>query len=720
MLEVPTSDFYDLQRKTFHQVIALTLAFAWACLWINDLFLAALPSTAIIYCLAVALICAASYQLQKWRPRAASHLFVIGLWVCQVWGTQYYRAPLFLYLLAIPCLIASILSTRFIALGLTIASSLVIVMSDVTPAPEPLVALWAMFLTGAIVLGSVYRALENTQNYQDYFRDQMHNARAHRAELMKLTKALREAQESLVHVNNQLRHAHRAAEETRRLKAQFAANVSHEFRTPINLIVGFSEMIVTTPQAYGTPLPYAYRADLHAIYRNAKHLQGLINDVLDISQLEAGQMIIVREEVDFAVILAETADLARDLIEGRGLVFRVTIPENLPTLAVDRLRIRQTILNLLSNAARFTDKGTVHLWAEVDNTYLIIGVSDTGIGIATAEMERIFEEFYQSARVEGRGKGGSGLGLTLSKRFVEMHGGLLRVESAGIPGQGSVFRILLPLNAPDRPEPVRARLSAPETVHEAREFIVLDNDSAVTQLFERYASKHRAIGVSSVEDAARLAQAACLAIVVDKQKVGVLADTLPADSLVPVITCQMPSGRREMQQRGVTDYLVKPVSADALLKILSKLPGQIRTVMIIDDDPDLVRMFSRILQAAPNGYQVWRAFDGQEGLAMMRQQAPDAVILDLLMPNVDGWAVIDQMKADPLLARVPIVLASARGAVDAILPTTDGELAAHKPGGFQPVELVRCIEALVEAFSPANGPIHAENPPVWEASVNNR
>jgi signal transduction histidine kinase/DNA-binding response OmpR family regulator len=721
MLESHTGDFYDLQRTTFHRVVTLTLIVAWVYLWINDLFLNALPRTSIGYCLAISLVCAASYAIQKRRPRAAPHLLVIGLWVCLIWWAQYSGAPLALYLLSTLGPIASVLTTQRSAFALTFASSLVIVMSPIPAGPEPLIVLWIVFLTGTVVLANVYWTLENTQNYQDYFRQQMYDAREQRAELVKTSKALRAAQDNLAHTNRQLRQAYRAAEEARRLKAQFAANVSHEFRTPINLIVGFSEMIVTTPQAYGVPLPYVYRADVHAIYRNAKHLQGLINDVLDVSQIEAGQMLIVREEVDFRALLTETAALARDLVESRGLGFQVALPDHLPTLPVDRLRIRQIILNLLSNAARFTDSGTVKLWADLEGADLCIGVSDTGIGIPSGEMGRIFDEFYQSESALSRRKGGSGLGLTLSKRFAEMHGGILRVESAGIPGQGSTFRLLLPLSASGGSKSIGLGLATPEPVRETREFLVLDDDAAVTQMFERYAGKHHAIGVSNAEEAARLAGTISpAAIIVDKQRAAVLEDAIFSASPVPVITCQMPSGRRAMQQRGVTDYLVKPVSADALLNALSELAGQIKTVLIVDDDPDLVRMFGRMLQAEPHSYQVWKAFNGREGLAMMRQQPPDAVILDLLMPDMDGMTVIEQMKADPLLAQVPIVLASARGAVDAILPTTGGELVVRKPSGFQPIELVQCVEALVSAFTPASGPMLAENLPVWGASAYNR
>src|SRR5258708_6886459 len=282
-------------------------------------------------------------------------------------------------------------------------------------------------------------------NYQSYAIAQMEEARDHRAELMKLTKALQETREELGLANIQLRHAHSAAEEAGRLKAQFAANVSHEFRTPINLIVGFSEMIVSNPQAYREPLPRAYWSDLQTICECAKHLQSLINDVLVMSQIEAGYMAMVKEFVD----------------------------------------PRQVILQV-----------------KVDTKQLTMSITDTGTGIRQEDISHIFDAYYRAEESDFRRSRGSGLGLTLSKQFVSSHGGSLSVESSGISGMGSTFAVILPL------EDYTIHRSAPqEGKHRAIEgdcFVVVDNDPAILKLFERHASKHRALGAQTIEEAFHL------------------------------------------------------------------------------------------------------------------------------------------------------------------------------------------------------------------------
>src|SRR5258708_12644999 len=214
-------------------------------------------------------------------------------------------------------------------------------------------------------------------NYQSYAIVKMEGARDHRGELMKLTKALQETGEELGLANIQLRHAHSAAEEAGRLKAQFAANVSHEFRTPINLIVGFSEMIVSNPQAYREPLPRAYWSDLQTICECANHLQSLIKNVLDISQIEAGYMAMVKEFVDPRQVILDATNLAREMIEGAGLVFNLIMPDHLPSMWIDRTRIRQVLLYLLYNAVLFTNKGLITLKVKEYYMNLPISISES-------------------------------------------------------------------------------------------------------------------------------------------------------------------------------------------------------------------------------------------------------------------------------------------------------------------------------------------------------
>src|SRR5258708_5261111 len=415
-------------------------------------------------------------------------------------------------------------------------------------------------------------------NYQSYAIVQMEEARDHRAELMKLTKALQETREELGLANIQLRHAHSAAEKAGQLKAQFAANVSHEFRTPINLIVGFSEMIISNPQAYREPLPNAYWSDLQTICECAKHLQSLINDVLDISQIEAGYMAMVKEFVDPHQVILEAANLAREMIEGAGLVFNLIVPDHLPSMWMDRTRIRQVLLNLLSNAVRFTNQGSITLRVEVDTKQLTINVTDTGTGIRQEDTPHIFDAYYQAEESGFRRSTGSGLGLTLSKQFVLSHGGSLGVESSGIPDMGSTFTVILPLE-----DYAIRRPALQEEKHRATEgdcFVVVDNDPAILKLFERYASKHRALGVHTIEEAMHSLKTVNPTAIVagnDRDREDILQRTRELGNQITVITCPMPSGRRALQVQGVIDFLVKPVSHQSLLPAIERVRVPVHT-----------------------------------------------------------------------------------------------------------------------------------------------
>ena len=199
------------------------------------------------------------------------------------------------------------------------------------------------------------------------------------------------------------------------------------------------------------------------------------------------------------------------------------------------------------------------------------------------------------------------------------------------------------------------------------------------------------------------------ALIVDNQRyrITALVDTYARfwGIRTPIISCSMPSGRRILRSLGIADYLIKPVTSEALLHTLDGLHAPIQRVLIIDDEPDIVRMFSRMLQNASQPYQIWKAYNGHEGLMLMQEQVPDVVILDVLMPEVDGFGVIEHMKAHPALANIPILLTSARGTFDAITPSTDGIVSVHKPAGFQPIELIRCVESIINTLTPTTEPM---------------
>ncbi len=699
----------DLQRKLFTSLVTLAAAVAWAGLWVT--ILTATHMTAVVFLIdaLIGIICLVTYQVHRRYFRLAVTIFLISLWLSLAAENQLLNSPAVLYFFAIVCLMASLLTDRITSIAVLGAS--LAYLAAFGPALtwdtlifSPITAVGGIWLIGTIVFYRVQAALDVDWSYQNYIVRQMNEAREHRGQLMRLTRTLQETQHDLQQANTHLRHARNAAEESRRLKAQFAANVSHELRTPINLIVGFCEMIVTAPEVYGVSLPGAYRADLHAIYRNAKHLQSLINDVLDLSQIEAGRMTVIKEECDPLQVIEEASVLARDLIESKGVKFEVSLPDHLPSMWLDRTRIRQVLLNLLSNAARFTDHGTISLTVAVAKQNLQIVVADTGIGIQESDLTQVFEEFHQLESSLSRRQAGSGLGLTLSREFIHMHGGRIWAESQGL-NRGSAFYISLPLSNKNVLWAAGEPGMPASEIEEPKYFAVWDTDPAVIQLFERYSERHRPIPVHSLEEALNVVDTVDPAALV----IGSVSDNTPdaVDRLrekTPVITCPTPAAQYAVQQVSRVERLVRSVTVQDLTDAFEHLGQAIRTVLIVDDERDIVRMYSRMVQTISESYELWTAYSGAEGLEIMQQRRPDVVLLDLEMPDVDGRPLLDLIHADDTLAKIPVILLSGKGTVDAIQPFTQGKISVTKPNGFQPLELVRCVETLLDAFTSANGP----------------
>jgi signal transduction histidine kinase/CheY-like chemotaxis protein len=702
---------YDVQASTFADLLACIAAGIWLVLVVYYLVVGYPPAAGLILWAMVQGIIAFAYWQHNDHFSMSVYIFVAGLWICNLIAVYIFGVSIFLYLFSLLCVLGSVLTKRrlLVLLNSLTTAFLLIRLPSTDPGHSllsPILFMWLSLLISLTAHRSLYRALDLAWIHQDYANRQMEEARDHRRELMHVTKALREAKEDLVRANTQLQHARSIAEEARRLKAQFAATVSHELRTPINLIVGFSEVLVNSPQSYGEPLPSAYWTDLNTIYRNGRHLQGLINDVLDVSQIEAGQLTIIPEETDLARIVEEACDLVRDEIRHRGLAFNVIVPKEILRLRIDPLRIRQVILNLLGNAIRFTEQGAISLEVSQVEQQLRIVISDTGIGIPPAELHRVFEEFHQLDGSLARKHGGSGLGLTLSLRFVELHGGRLWATSTGVPGEGSAFTLALPITA-KAPWETRGPAYAGLQGAQPRNFVVLDDDPAIAQLFTRYTKTHAVTVASTEAEAIRIIDTIePSALVMDCRRVAhqIEQHQLRAGRPIPIIECPMPSGKRTMQEYGIADYLIKPVTFEQLSRAVQALNIPIRSILIVDDEKDIVRLFTRLLERMSKTYQIRKAYSGREGLQLMRHQRPDLLILDLLLPEMDGFAVIEQMKAAPELADIPILLASAHGGFDAVQDVTFGKLAVSKRLGFQPVELVECVEALVGTLRPATGP----------------
>lgn len=524
-------------------------------------------------------------------------------------------------------------------------------------------------------------------------------------ELTRALSSLNVAQDRLEHLNHELAWAREAAEEARRLKAEFAANISHELRTPLNHIIGFSQVMVTAPESYdGDVLPESYRGDVEAIHRSARHLSQLIDDVLDLSQIEAGRMGLAKTRADLGEIVDEATAVVRGFLESKRLRLSIDLSPDLPPVLVDRTRIRQVLINLLSNAARFTDEGGIAISGRFDESDVVVSVSDTGSGIPPQDLPKVFEEFRQ---LDGstRRQGGSGLGLTISKQFVELHGGNMWVESE--IGRGSTFSFSLPNASPNivtasfsKDYSLWDRLAA-EWTEGQKVLGVLSNDPSVARLVRRFLDGFTIVGIDRLEAVQSLCDedrldALLLTAPSTSEGLAQVAKNLSLPPSLPVVVCSLPSRRDLERELGVASYLVKPVGHDVLLDAVAGLGPLVRRILVIDDDPNTLRLFERMIHSGPRRYRVQKLVEGAQAIEVMRRSQPDAVILDLLMPDVDGYAILADMRRDPRLRAIPVIVVSARGAEEEEIVAD--AIAFTRRAGLSVGELTRFVKSGVPAL----------------------
>ena len=526
-------------------------------------------------------------------------------------------------------------------------------------------------------------------------------ARDRQGELARALKALDNSYIVLRRTQGELVAARKQAEEAQLMKEQFAANVSHELRTPLNIILGFSEVMSLSSEVYGdVRWPPILKQDVNQIYRSARHLLDLIDDVLDLSRFEFTGFVLNREIVSLSAHLRETIEMARDLFHGRSVHLQADIPEDLPVMEIDPIRIRQVLLNLLANASRFTEKGAVKVSAQRADRSVVVSVSDTGAGISADKLPFLFDEFYQADRSLSRQHGGTGLGLAISKRFVEAHNGRIWAESQ--LGAGSTFSFRLPLSEADGMLgfPVRPNPQEPAVAETHRLVLVVDPDAAVTAMIDRHVKGYKAVQVDSLERLPEQVlqhhpQAVIVNIPPGEGNLGELS--LPVS--VPLIECSLPSQAWVADNLKVAACLIKPITSELLLQAVAGL-GNVHDVLVIDDDRGFCHLVERMLHASGDGYQVRRAYDGETGLDELRGQPPDLLLLDLIMPGIDGFMILEAIREDPRLAGIPVILLTATSLAEDALARCRGQVVIRRPEGLRPAEVLRCLEAVVGVLEP--------------------
>jgi signal transduction histidine kinase/DNA-binding response OmpR family regulator len=468
----------------------------------------------------------------------------------------------------------------------------------------------------------------------------------------------------------QLERQSAALEIAGRHKSEFLASMSHELRTPLNAIIGFSEVLLE--RMFGE-LNERQDDYLRDIWSSGKHLLELLNDILDLSKIEAGQMVLNRSEF----VVSESLEYCLSMVRERALKQRIQLslevdPE-VGLLDADRLRFRQVVLNLLSNAVKFTPEGgRVDVRAFIRDQDLVVLVADTGMGVPAEDRERIFDSFQQGTRPSGQVEG-TGLGLTLSKRILELHGGRIWVESE--PGQGSTFGIAVPAGPQEPalkpvPQAGLAGVTGPAP-SPGPTVVVVEDDRRSFDLLRVYleAAGARVVGArdgrEGLDTVRRLSPAGVILDIllpgIDGWEVLAQLKADPGTAAIPVVVVSMLDERGRGFALGAAEYLVKPVSKEQLLAALYRaaaMPERAHTVVAIDDDPLAIELVRASLE--PEGWTVLGAATGQEGLALIRERQPSAVLLDLLMPGMDGFEVVEALRADPDTKSVPVVILTSK------------------------------------------------------------
>ncbi len=652
----------------------------------------------------------AAHRLRRNQPRLAALLYVGGLAgavLAVVWVSYNHFA-----IAAYPAIILAamaILGVRAVAPTAALGALVVLAaawrhqqLDSTVLAPLAVLAFSAALAW--LSSRSLATAVEWAWSSYQQARASTEEARDRRAELARTLKALDEAYGRLERFSAQLAQAREAAEESRRAKQQFVAMVSHELRTPLNIIIGFAELMSLSPESYGVRrVPRQFMGDVNRIYRSAEHLKSLIDDVLDLSQIDARRMVLLTEQASPSDVVAEAADMIWGLATQKGLRLSLDVEPGIPPIPLDRLRIRQVLLNLLSNAVRFSEQGEISVCARLVGAEVMVTVADTGPGIARQDLERVFEEFRQLDSSLSRRHAGTGLGLALSRRFVELHGGRMWVESE--LGHGSRFHFTLPLSAASR-ERVDPRTTAwpiPPGVQakSGRTVLVAGGEPMVVNLLKRHLQGYEVRGVPEAELDVAIESSMPHAVVANALLTHALGERqLP----VPLIRCPLPDPALLEARLGVDRYLTKPVTRERLLGLLAEYGAPVQRVLVVDDDKQMAQLLARIVRSAPGDHDVQVACGGEEGWARMQEWPPDLVLLDLVMAGLDGLGVLALMRADGQLRHAHVAMVTAHDLPDAEsrLPTRR-TVEVEAPEHPTVNEVLRYLQAMLDAL-PSRAP----------------
>jgi signal transduction histidine kinase/CheY-like chemotaxis protein len=552
------------------------------------------------------------------------------------------------------------------------------------------------------VSSNLLTALDAASYHYGEARRLLEETRNHRAEISRMLKDRNQVNYQLERMNEMLTFARAQAEDARENRNRFMLAVSHELRSPLNFIIGFSDLMVNAPETYAPvkKWPTGLYDDVQEIYTSSRHLMRLINDILDMGKIDARQMSLYREKAQMDQIVADVRDMLTGAFAQKGIELVIDIPPDLPPVFVDTTRMRQVLINLLNNGLRFTDQGSVTLSIEKQNENLLVNVIDTGTGIAHEDLPKVFDEFRQVGDENWRRRAGTGLGLYISRHFVELHGGSMDVEST--PGQGTRFYFSLPLDSSSA-ERQEATSDQKQSIQRDNRLVLL-----VTQRAEDTAMLQHSLDGYTLQQFRSVKQAEEQTGKLFPRAVFVAAEagTMPVESLpydLPVVHFSLP--RPGTLSSNLHAQLVKPISRQLLLDTLQSLGPQVRRVLVVDDDPAMIRFVQQSLRAdsegrAAEGYELVSAFNGDQALELLKASPVDAILLDLELPDINGWDWLTRLESQNMLSNIPVIIISAQDLPEMnLVPGTSAlQLTLRRP--LKMAELGSVAKAVLENILP--------------------